>query len=111
MQIARNVVPELGDPLTPREREIAALIAKGESLKQVAEDLGISLGTVRVYSSRIHHKTGTKDRVEVALWFRGLLQVPPPPPPPSIDGVETVRAYLDRIRGVRRGREKRGRSK
>lgn len=42
--------------LTPREYEIAALIAKGRTVDQISEDLFISPKTVRVHRTNIMHK-------------------------------------------------------
>lgn len=56
--------------LTPREREIAALVARGESNKRVAADLGITEQTVKAHLSTIFRKTGTRDRLQLALLVR-----------------------------------------
>lgn len=45
--------------LTPREAFVAARIASGQNARQIAEELGISVGTVRVHIKRILGKTGT----------------------------------------------------
>ena len=76
--------PELGQPLlvvrvpatapepanlqalTPREREVAALIAAGLSNKQIAKRLGITVGTVKHYVHQILEKTGLTGRVAIA---------------------------------------------
>lgn len=44
--------------LTPREREIVALIGAGLQIKQVAGELGISVSSVNTYRSRIFRKMG-----------------------------------------------------
>ena len=49
-------------PLSRREREVARLIAKGRSTKQIAYDLGISPHTTDEYVSRILLKLGAKNR-------------------------------------------------
>jgi DNA-binding NarL/FixJ family response regulator len=46
------------DSLTPREREIVALIGAGLQIKQVAGELGISVSSVNTYRSRIFRKMG-----------------------------------------------------
>jgi DNA-binding CsgD family transcriptional regulator len=59
-------------PLSRREREVAFLIAKGRSTKQIAYDLGISYHTTDEYVSRILLKLGARNRPEmVALLFGG----------------------------------------
>src|ERR1044071_6279851 len=44
--------------LTPREREIAALIADGLSNKEIAARIGLTVGTVKHYVHQILDKTG-----------------------------------------------------
>jgi DNA-binding CsgD family transcriptional regulator len=57
-------------PLSRREREVAGLIAKGRSTKQIAYDLGISPHTTDEYVSRILLKLGAKNRpAMVAVLF------------------------------------------
>ena len=52
--------------LTPREREIAELIADGLLSKQIAAQLGCSEGTVKVHRSHILRKTGANTSAELA---------------------------------------------
>ena len=54
--------------LTPREREILDLIAKGHSNKLIARDLDIAVGTIKVHVKHILKKLGLKSRVEAAVW-------------------------------------------
>ena len=56
--------------LTPREREIVALIAKGRSNKAIARELFISPATVARHVSNILAKLGFSSRSEVAAWAR-----------------------------------------
>ena len=58
----------LVDPLTPREREILCLIAKGQSNQEIAEKLFISLPTVKTHVGRVLMKTGSRDRVHAVLF-------------------------------------------
>ena len=44
--------------LTPREREILKLISRGDTSKEIAFDLGLSLHTVEFYRKRVMKKTG-----------------------------------------------------
>jgi two-component system, NarL family, nitrate/nitrite response regulator NarL len=48
--------------LTPREREVALLVARGLSNKQVARELGVSSGTVKMHLHRVFQKLGAKSR-------------------------------------------------
>ena len=44
--------------LTPAEARLASLVAQGNRLEDAAEDLGVSLNTVRTHLKRIFAKTG-----------------------------------------------------
>jgi DNA-binding NarL/FixJ family response regulator/tetratricopeptide (TPR) repeat protein len=57
--------------LTPREREVAALLAEGLSNSQLAERLYISPRTAAVHVSNILAKLGMSSRTEVAAWAAG----------------------------------------
>lgn len=52
------------DPLTVREREILKLVEDGKSNKEIAEDLGLSPGTVRNYLAEAAQKIGASNRIE-----------------------------------------------
>jgi non-specific serine/threonine protein kinase len=54
--------------LTPRELEIADLVALGLTNPQIAERLVISPGTVRIHVERILGKLGRTSRVQIATW-------------------------------------------
>lgn len=58
----------LPDPLTPRERQILCLIATGRSNQEIAEELFISLPTVKTHVGRILTKTASRDRVHAVLF-------------------------------------------
>ena len=53
--------------LTEREKEIATLLAKGTPYKQIAEELHISMPTVKTHASNIYRKCGVKSRSELTL--------------------------------------------
>jgi len=59
--------PALGE-LTPREREVLVLIAKGRNNRAIAGALGISEGTVKGYVSAVLDKLGVDDRTQAALF-------------------------------------------
>lgn len=58
--------------LTPREREIVKHVCAGMKNKQIAEELKITPGTVKVHLMHIFEKTGVKDRFELAVHGRRL---------------------------------------
>ena len=51
--------------LTERERQILALIAQGQTDRQIGEQLFISVSTVRSHLDRIGDKTGLRRRAEL----------------------------------------------
>lgn len=53
--------------LTTREQEIFSLLLEGASNKEIAEQLFLSEGTVRVYLSGIYSKLGVKNRAQAIL--------------------------------------------
>lgn len=53
--------------LTPRETEILALLAEGQSNKAIARNLGISDGTVKLHVKAILRKLNLHSRVEAAV--------------------------------------------
>ncbi|MEU5902651.1 MULTISPECIES: response regulator transcription factor [Streptomyces] len=63
--------------LTPRERQVLSLIAKGLSTEQVAIDLAIGIATVRTHVYRLRNKLELKDRAQlVSFAYRsGVMQM------------------------------------
>ncbi len=53
--------------LTPREQQVLALLPRGLSNAEMAQELGIATGTVKVHVERILHKLGLKDRTQAAV--------------------------------------------
>lgn len=53
--------------LSPREREIASLVARGLRNRDMAQELSISENTVKRHLQSIFTKTGTHDRLELAV--------------------------------------------
>jgi predicted ATPase/DNA-binding CsgD family transcriptional regulator len=60
--------PSADDPLSPREREVARLVARGLTNRQVADELVISERTVDVHVARILAKLGFSARAQIAAW-------------------------------------------
>lgn len=50
--------PYLGEPLTPREREVCGRLVDGDTARQIGAALGISPRTVEVHRKRIFVKVG-----------------------------------------------------
>jgi RNA polymerase sigma factor (sigma-70 family) len=59
--------PEL-DQLSPREREVLRLIARGYTYKEVARDLVISSKTVETHVSSVLRKLQLSTRHELTKW-------------------------------------------
>jgi two-component system, NarL family, response regulator len=60
--------------LTKREQEILAAIARGKNNQEIAEELYISPGTVRVHIHAILQKLGVKDRKAAAQLYSTHLE-------------------------------------
>lgn len=80
MHIARKVVshfqqikesPAELDVLSKREHEILALLAKGYLYKEIADQLGITPGTVRVHLHTVYEKLHVSSRTEAVVKFLG----------------------------------------
>lgn len=56
--------PAPGYDLSAREREVLALLVAGKRNKEIAAELTLSMGTVRVYVSNILAKLGANNRTE-----------------------------------------------
>jgi NarL family two-component system response regulator LiaR len=57
---------QLGDDLTERERQVLTLLVDGMTNKEIAEQLNLSHGTIRVYVSKILSKLSVTNRTEAA---------------------------------------------
>lgn len=64
------------DPLTPRELEILKLIAEGQTSKEIADLLVLSVKTVERHRADILHRLGMRDRVDLTRYAirRGLIE-------------------------------------
>jgi DNA-binding NarL/FixJ family response regulator len=53
--------------VTARQREVLQLVAQGKSNRQIADELGVREGTVRIHISAILRTLGVRNRTEAAL--------------------------------------------
>lgn len=80
MQIARKVINYFQQinqsasevkSLTPREKDVLNLLAKGYPYKHIAADLGIAIGTLRVHLRAIYDKLHVHCRTEATVKYLG----------------------------------------
>lgn len=70
---AQTAPPQaLPEPLSERELQVLRLIAAGLSNQQIADELYLALGTVKVYSSNAYSKLGVSRRTEAVEKARSL---------------------------------------
>ena len=61
-----------GDHLTPRQREVLTRLRDGKSNKQIAHELGLTEGTVKVHVTAILRHLGVRNRTQAAITANGL---------------------------------------
>lgn len=75
-RLAQGLEPKLQLPemptLSPREKEVLAQLAKGQSTKEIARDLKLSPETVKDHLERLYAKLDARNRVEALERARGL---------------------------------------
>jgi DNA-binding NarL/FixJ family response regulator len=80
MQIARKVInhfrqipePKMDmEKLSPREQEVLVLLARGYYYKEIGDQLGISINTLRNHLRTIYEKLHVRSRTEATVKFLG----------------------------------------
>lgn len=56
------------EPLTRREEELLITVARGRTNAEIANELHISLSTVKTHLASLMAKLGARNRVEIAIW-------------------------------------------
>lgn len=95
--------------LTPREGHLIELLTQGLKNKEIAYQLGITEGTVKVYLSKLFQKVGAKDRFDLALsGLKNLglasTSVGKEPAASSPTNANTLRTLVTRLAPVRERR-------
>lgn len=74
-RLAQAAIAQADDPLTPRERDIARLLALGHTNQEVASQLYLSVRTVETHRGHLMSKLGLHSRAELVRWAlnEGLL--------------------------------------
>jgi len=56
------------EPLTVREEQVLLTVARGRTNGEIADELNVSLGTVKTHLANLMQKLGARNRVEIAMW-------------------------------------------
>lgn len=75
-QLAQRGLADRYDTLSEREREVFQLIAEGRSNRQIAELLGVSVGTIETHRGRLMEKLDVHSAAEMVLYAvrRGIIR-------------------------------------
>lgn len=68
---SRSSADTSASPLTPREREVAVLVARGLTNRQIADELVIGERTAEAHVGNILGKLGFTSRAQIAAWVVG----------------------------------------
>jgi DNA-binding NarL/FixJ family response regulator len=56
------------EPLTEREEQVLVTVARGRTNAEIADELHISLSTVKTHIASLMTKLAARNRVELAMW-------------------------------------------
>jgi DNA-binding NarL/FixJ family response regulator len=56
------------EALTDREEQVVLTVARGRTNPEIADELHISLSTVKTHLAAVMTKLGARNRVEIAMW-------------------------------------------
>lgn len=65
--LAETLGDRHGPSLSPRERQLISLVRKGLRNREIADQLGVTEGTIKVYLHSIFDKVGVSSRTELAI--------------------------------------------
>ena len=66
--VAPKGITQPVEPLTEREEEVVVTVARGRTNAEIADELFISLSTVKTHLASLMTKLGARNRVEIAMW-------------------------------------------
>jgi DNA-binding NarL/FixJ family response regulator len=64
------------ETLTEREEEVVRTVARGRTNVEIADELHISLSTVKTHLASLMAKLGVRNRVEIAMWAYETKRIP-----------------------------------
>ncbi len=77
--LTRPTASPAGETVSPREREIIALVGSGATNQEIADELFLAAGTVKNHLYNIQRKLGVRNRVAIAAWsWENLASRPAP---------------------------------
>ncbi|GAB3405730.1 transcriptional regulator [Flindersiella endophytica] len=65
------------EPLTEREEQILAAVARGRTNSEIADEFYVTLSTVKTHIASLMAKLGARNRVEIAMWAYETNRVKP----------------------------------
>ncbi|MEV6640679.1 response regulator transcription factor [Amycolatopsis sp. NPDC051371] len=72
---ARRRAQPVATPLTDRESDVVLAVARGRTNAEIADDLRVSLSTIKTHLTSVQRKLELRNRTEIAVWAwqQGLL--------------------------------------